>query len=130
MINQASNTDAVQELLAVERAWTQAHLAGDRTTLERLMAEDYIKIQPDGTVVDKAQNLAAYQPESRFWELAEGDEYDVRIYGDTALVIGRWRARGENQGVRFDYAARFLSLYVRRTGQWQLVAEQSTEIRQ
>jgi hypothetical protein len=33
-----------------------------------------------------------------------------------------------NRGVRFDYRARFLSVYMRRDGRWQMVAEQSTEI--
>jgi ketosteroid isomerase-like protein len=121
--------EATLAVLAVERAWTQAHLAHDLATIERLMADDYAKIQPDGSVIGKAEALASYEPENRFWELAEGDEYDVRLYGDTAVVIGRWRARGENGGVRFDYAARFLSIYVRRNGQWQMVAEQSTDIR-
>jgi hypothetical protein len=46
-------------------------------------------------------------PEERAWEVAEGDEYDVRVYGDTALIIGRWTARGVNHGVHFDYQARF-----------------------
>jgi uncharacterized protein (TIGR02246 family) len=122
--------EVVAEVMAVERAWTQAHLQGDFTTLARLMAEDYVRIQPDGSVAGKAASLASYVPEERTWELAEGDEYDVRVYGDTALVIGRWRARGVNHGEHFDYAARFLSVYVKRDGQWQMVAEQSTELRE
>jgi hypothetical protein len=44
------------------------------------------------------------------------------------VVIGRWTARGVNHGVQFDERARFLSVYVRRGGGWQLVAEQSTEL--
>ena len=121
--------DLVQEVLTVERAWTDAHLRGDVQTLEAIMAFDYVKIQPDGSLSDKPATLASYQPEQRAWELAQGDEYDVRIYGDVAVVIGRWTARGINNGQRFDYAARFLSIYVRRDGRWQMVAEQSTDIR-
>lgn len=32
----------------------------------------------------------------------EGDEYDVRVYGDTALVSGRWAARGVNRSEAID----------------------------
>jgi ketosteroid isomerase-like protein len=120
--------ETAAEVLATERAWTEAHLRGDVATIARLMAPDYTKIQPDGSVVRRAEALASFVPEERAWEVAEGDEYDVRVYGDTALVIGRWTARGINHGVRFDYRARFLSVYVRREGAWQMVAEQSTEI--
>jgi len=120
--------DAVQEVLAVEHAWTEAHLRGDVQTLEEIMAFDYVKIQPDGSLSDKRTTLASYQPDQRAWDVARGDEYDVRVYGDTAVVIGIWTARGINNGQPFDYAARFLSIYVRRAGRWQMVAEQSTEI--
>jgi ketosteroid isomerase-like protein len=121
--------DERAEVLAVERQWTAAHLHGDVAAIERIMAEEYIRIQPDGSVAGKAAVLAAYQPDRRHWDHAQGDEYDVRIYGNTALVVGRWTARGVNNGQAFDYAARFLSVYVRRNGDWQMVAEQSTEIR-
>jgi ketosteroid isomerase-like protein len=120
--------DLVQEVLTVERAWTDAHLRGDVETLEAIMAFDYVKIQPDGSLSDKTTTLASYQPDQRAWDVARGDEYDVRVYGETAVVIGRWTARGHNDGQPFDYAARFLSIYVHRDGRWQMVAEQSTEI--
>jgi ketosteroid isomerase-like protein len=121
-------SDSAAEILAVERAWTEAHLQGDVATIARLMGHDYVKIQPDGSVISRDEALPGYVPEERVWEIAKGDEYNVRIYGDTALVIGRWTARGVNRGVRFDYRARFLSVYMRRDGRWQMVAEQSTEI--
>lgn len=121
--------DPTQEILNVERAWTDAHLHGDVQTLEEIMAFDYVKIQPDGSMSDKRTTLASYQPDRRAWDVARADEYNVRIYGDTAVVIGRWTARGINNGESFDYAARFLSIYVRRNDRWQMVAEQSTEIR-
>jgi ketosteroid isomerase-like protein len=116
------------EVLAAEHAWTTAHLHSDLETITRLMAEEYIKIQPDGSVVRRAEALASFVPEQRTWEVAQGDQYDVRVYGDTAVVVGRWSARGLNHGQHFDYQARFMSIYVRRDGTWQMVAEQSTEI--
>lgn len=120
--------DAEAEVMRVERAWTDAHLRGDFETIARLMADDYLKIEADGSVSDRAATLAKYTPETRYWEQAEGDEYIVRVYGDTALVLGRWKARGVNNGQDFDYAARFMSVYVKRGGEWQMAAEQSTEI--
>ena len=120
--------DRIQEILAVEQAWTGAHRAGDVAVIARIMAEDYVRIQPDGSVAGRAATLAAYDPAQRAWDAAAADQYDVRVYGNTAVVIGRWTARGTNHGERFDYAARVLSVYVFRDGAWQMVAEQSTEI--
>src|SRR5437762_12028592 len=95
-----------EQVLAIERMWTNAHLRGDVATIAYLMADDYCKIESDGSVSDRAMTLAKYTPETRYWDQAEGDEYIAHVYGDTAIVIGRWRARGVNSGDRFDYAAR------------------------
>lgn len=120
--------DSIEELLAIEREWTAAHRNGDFATMERLMAEDFVKVLPDGSLADKAAVLASLRDEHRWWDFAAGDEYDVRVLGDAAVVIGRWRARGSNNGRPFDYAARFSSVYVRRDGRWLMLTEQSTTI--
>lgn len=119
--------DAAQGM-TIEHEWTKTHLRGDVETPARLMADDYLKIEFDGCVSDRAMPPAKYLPGACYWEKAQGDEYNVRVYGDTALVIGRWTARGMNHGTRFDYTARFLSVTVKRAGRWQMVAEQSTAI--
>ena len=119
---------AMAEVLAAEQAWTTAHRQLDLVAIAQLMADDYVIIRPDGRVEDKAAALADYTKAQRNWEVAESDQLDVRVYGTTAVVIGRWQARGVNNDQRFDYAARFISLYVQRNGRWQVVTDQSTEI--
>jgi ketosteroid isomerase-like protein len=120
--------DRVQEVLAVEHAWTGAHLHNDVPLIARLMDDSYHKINSDGSVMNRAVALAGYAPEERFWERAEGSEYHVQLLGEVALVIGLWTAKGMNRGKPFDYQARFLSVYVHREDGWKMVAEQSTEL--
>lgn len=118
----------IDEVLQAERAWVEAHRQLDLAAIDRLMAEDYTIIRPDGSVVGKAEAMASYASGTREWETAEGDDYHVRVYGQTAVVIGRWRAKGVNAGQAFDYAARFTGVYVKREDRWQIVADQSTPI--
>jgi len=120
--------ELIREVLQVEREWVEAHRQLDIATLDRRMADEYKHIRADGVVVGKAEDLASYQTGDRYWEFAESDEYDIQLYGETAVLIGRWRARGVNAGERFDYTARFISVYVRRDGRWQMVAAQSTPL--
>lgn len=120
--------EKINAVLAAEQAWVAAHRELNPRTLAALMAEEYKSIQPDGSVIDKAAELASYQSGDRFWEFAESDEYQVEMLGDTAVLIGRWRAKGINAGVRFNYAARFMAIYVQREGHWQIFAAQSTPI--
>jgi ketosteroid isomerase-like protein len=123
-----TDVNLINEVLQAERAWVEAHRRLDVAALDRLMAEEYKHIRADGVVVGKAKDLTSYQTGDRYWEFAESDEYDVQVYGHTAVLIGRWRARGVNAGERFDYAARFISVYIKRGGRWQMVAAQSTPL--
>lgn len=120
--------EVLQEVIQAEKAWVNAHRRLDIDALERMMADDYKHIRADGVVVGKAEDLASYQTGDRYWEFAESDEYDIQVYGQTAVLIGRWRARGMNAGERFEYTARFISVYVKRDGRWQMVAAQSTPL--
>lgn len=125
-MNQEQQT--VQAILQAEQAWTAAFLHLDLDTIDQLMADDYTIIQPGGVVLGKAETLASLRSEQRQWASAVSDDHHVRVYGDTAIVIGRWTAKGVNHGVAFDYQARYTAVWVKRTGRWQMVADQSTEI--
>jgi len=119
---------AVERVLRAEREWLLAHLRVDVDALDRLMAPDYSQIDDRGRVVGKEQVLASFRSGERAWEEAHSDEHDVRIYGDIAVVTGRWRARGTNAGQPFDYAARYVSVWVEHDGEWRMVSDHSTPI--
>lgn len=118
----------IDEVLAAEEAWTQAHLETDIETLDRLMHRDYTIIKTDGSVWDKETALASYVPGKRDWTEAGSRDHRVRIYGDTAVVIGVWKAKGVNNGEAFDYSARYVSVWVKEEDRVQMVSDQSTEI--
>lgn len=119
---------AIQEVIATERRWVEAHRQLDLAVIEEIMAEDYTQIRSDGSVIGKAQALASYASQTRHWDQADSDQYQVRIYGDLAILIGRWIGQGENDQEAFDYTARFLAVYKKTTAGWKLAADQSTTI--
>lgn len=85
------------------------------------MAPDYLRVDAEGRCVGREQVLASFRSGERGWEEARSDEHRVRVYGDTAVVVGRWRARGTNAGQSFDYAARYVAAWVSRGGRWRMV---------
>ena len=118
--------DAVEQVLVAEHEWLLAHLHLDIPALERLMDSDYLQIDAGGAALDKEQILASFRSGERHWDEAHSDEHHVRVYGNTAVVVGRWRARGENAARPFDYQARYVSVWVLRAGGWRMVSDQST----
>lgn len=125
MNNPTTDTAAIIE---AEQAVAAAHLTLDIATIDRLLHANYVIVQPGGAHETKAQTLASLTTGERYWDLAESDDLEVRLYGDTAVVTGRWRGRGRNGDVHFDYCARFLSTWVREAGEWRNVAYMATEV--
>lgn len=120
-----AETKLINEVIATERSWVRAHLELDIDTLASILSDSYRQIQTDGSVTGKEDLLESYRSGDRKWEVAESDHYDVYLYGETAVLIGRWRGVGENAGESFDYRARFLAVYALEAGGWKLAADVS-----
>ena len=95
------------------------------------MSPDYVQIDARGRVVGREKVLASFRSGERNSDDAHSDDHRVRVYGDVAEVVGRWRARGTNAAGRaFDYAARYVAMWARHEGEWRMVSDQATPIAQ
>ena len=121
--------DKIQRtIIQAEERLAGASLHLDLAVFEELLHPDYVIVQPGGLVEGKVETLASLASDRRHWQVARSDEMDVRVYGDTAVVIGRWTGKGQNGEQPFDYQARFLSVWVKDGPVWRNVAFQSTPI--
>jgi ketosteroid isomerase-like protein len=120
--------EAQQAIIEAEEHLAAASLNLDLSVFEQLLHPDYVIVQPGGIVENKAETMASLASDTRHWQVARSDEMEVRVYGDTAVVIGRWTGKGQNGDEPFDYQARFLSVWVKENRQWCNVAFQSTPI--
>jgi ketosteroid isomerase-like protein len=118
----------VEEVLIAEERWVKAHLETKVDVISELMNPDYTIIKPEGSIWDRKTALESYVPGKREWSEAGSSDHIVNIYGDTALVIGVWKAKGVNNGTPFDYQARYTSLWVNENGNLRIVSDQSTDI--
>src|SRR5688500_3122179 len=87
--------DDFNAVVQAEHQLAAAHLQLDLKTIEHLLHPDYVIIQPGGKLETKAEVLASYNTDTRHWDTALVDQLDIRLYGDTAIVVGRWRASGQ-----------------------------------
>ena len=121
---------AEREVLQVEEERIQALLRGDTVALEYILAEEFISTESSGKVSTKPEFIAAFKRDGIGFESFEIEENNVRIYGETAIVIGRYsnRMRARDATPAPLIHARHLRFYVKRSGLWLLVAHQATEI--
>jgi len=106
--------------------WAAAELRGDTTSLERLLADDFIAVGPRGFMLTREQWLSRHDSGSLTYESFEWDEVQVRIHGDAAVMIGREAARGRYADGDFRYEIqdqfRATLVFVEEQGRWLLLS--------
>ena len=63
-------------------------------------------------------------------ESGKSDDVKVRVYGNTAVMTGRFTAKGKFRDKSIDIRERYTAVWVKREGRWRLVAEQGNLIKQ
>jgi hypothetical protein len=108
-------------LVELQHALARAWVAGDRGTIERVIAPDWTTTGPDGTVRTRAQVLGeVFDTHVHGIQKIIIDAIDVRLFGEAAVVSEHARL-GRVAGHRYDVRIRFTDVFV-SAGQWQAVA--------
>ena len=116
---------SINELMETERRWVQAHRDLDLAVIGEILDEEYARIEKDGSTSRKSDVVASYSSGQRHWDVAEGSDYTVQVFDDTAVVVGIWRGVGVNHNQAFDYRARFVAIYIRRADGWKLFRDET-----
>ena len=108
--------DKVRQL---DNLWNEGYQHRDTSILSSVLADDWVAFTPDNKVVTKKQLLEAVptNPEARL----EFDEFDVHVFGDTAITKGRLTANQMDGQVRQQ---RFIRVYAKQDNEWKAVAAQ------
>jgi ketosteroid isomerase-like protein len=132
------NIRAEREVRELEAQLSRAVVAGDRGLFDRVLAGDFTHTSHSGQFKTRAEWMAEDKVDSRqgkpqagkaTYEAFDVDDLAVRIYGETAVVTGRSTPKGrtaKGEPIRGQY--RFLRVWVKRGGSWQVVAFQGTRI--
>lgn len=114
------------ELTNLEKAFSQAIVSNDAKAVEAFLAADWVIIDPDGGVIDKARFLDVIASGALIHEMMESEDFQVRVYGETAIVTALTRTRGKFMGQDFSTHERVTDVFVRQDGRWQCVLSQLT----
>ena len=111
-----------ERLRMLNEQYVRASLAGDVEWYRAHLADEFVCIESDGSVLDKNAFL---QMTAKGSDLAEYrlDEVEVRFYGEVALVrcTGSWTAKNGAPGM-----SRYVDVYVQSGDDWKAVSAQIT----
>jgi len=80
-----------QALIKIQHDWAEARMKGDSSYTQRLEAENCTVVWPDGSIVNKREDLKSMTGDIVFTEF-KVDDLQVRLYGDTGIVVDRARS--------------------------------------
>lgn len=102
-----------------EAEWAESVATGDVTAVERILADDFVGIDPKGRRYTKNEMIAETRDGPKFFVSNHLNEVKIRFYGNTAVAQGSesWVKRNGEHG-RFVWTDTWLL----RDGQWQIVA--------
>jgi ketosteroid isomerase-like protein len=115
-----------EELLKLENEFARAATNNDADALDRILADDWIIVDPDGSIIDKARFLGVIKSGVLSHELMESTDLRVRLYGNTAVVTGLTITKGKFMGQDFASCERATDIFVKQTDGWECVFTQLT----
>jgi ketosteroid isomerase-like protein len=111
-----------KRLLDAREAVWRAYFAGDHATLEKLIPEETIAIEPGDntwsnrqTILDGAAQFA--KSGGKLLKL-EFPKTEIQVYGFTAVVYSNYAYELETGGQRINQSGRVTEVFVLRKGQW------------
>ena len=112
---------AEEELLKLEKEFTEAIVRNDLESIGRLVTDDWIIIDPKGEIVDRARFFEVIKSGTLSHEMMESQDFRVRVYGDSAVVTAVTRTKGKFMGQEFSTRERATDVFVKRDRRWQCV---------
>ena len=117
-----------ETLMALERTWASAVMTHDAAPLEGFLADDFTQTSETGEVRGREETIARAASSAAVFSSGGLEDMRVRLYGDVAVVTGRFAAEGRSGDEPFTVNVRWTDTFVRRDGRWLCVASQSSSV--
>ena len=108
-----------------EADWADLAVHSKPGVIERILADDYVGVNSDTVVRDKAKMIAlANEKPSGTYVSSKLDYVDYRHFGDTVIAQGGESLQRKDGGP--DYRLIWTDVWLWRRGKWQVVASQDS----
>jgi len=116
------------DILQLEAEWAKAIQSRDTAVMERLLAPEYVGVDPAGVAASKAQEIAMFKGgDLKFDSIVTGQQ-KVKVYIGGVIVTGTSSVKGKfkDQDISGEY--RFIDIFERKSSGWQVVYSQLTKV--
>jgi ketosteroid isomerase-like protein len=102
-----------------ESDWAESVVTNDMSVLERILADDFVGVDIDGSHYSKTDAIKDYRTKPSEFASNHLNEVQIRFYGDAAVAQGSesWKKKDGTPGTFF-----WTDTWIKRGGKWQVVA--------
>ena len=123
------NAGTEKTVTDLEQQWLKSQLTNNTDLLEPLLADGFTNTSSAGKLSNRAEAIA----EAKATKYTSVDYVDLKVmvFGDTAIAIGTFRAKGTDpSGKPLDAKERFTDTWTKMAnGKWQCVASHQSPIK-
>ncbi len=112
------------KIIALENLWNQMQLNHDADAMGKMLDEDFVFTDYDGTVMSRAQFLDSIRDISYQLTVEVSENMKLHRHGDTVVVTGATREKGTYKGKPYQHQGRFTDTWMKKNGQWLCIASQ------
>lgn len=122
------STTVRTKIVALEKAWNQAQKLGDAHALNDILDDEIVLVGDDGSEQNKREFLATITAMNPQEQQVSPQSIEVHVFGDTAVAIGVFRAKGVERGKPYTRQERFIDTWISKDGKWVVVAASATPV--
>lgn len=124
------------ELIRIEREWANAGKTHNAEPVKGFLADNAVMIYPDGTTATKADEIRTIESGAITVDSFEMLDPKVTVIdADAAFISGRsvikngkYAVPGQKKPIDISGEYRFLDVYGKRDGKWQVLASQTVKV--
>ncbi len=118
---------ARREVLAAQQHFYEAYRTCNEQEMATLVTDDLLYVFSVGFMhKGKAEFLKSLEPAGCGWDVLQVDVDEVSIFGDTAILVGKFRYKGKN-AAPVDANLMAMQVFVKRNGRWLFAANATSE---
>jgi len=121
-----------EEIRKLENERLRVYQQGDKEGFDRIVAPRFTMTHSDGSVFERAQEMAIIKPAppDKPYPPLVVEDARINVHGDAAVMTGLLLEKSQGGGRTQTVRLRFTNTYIKREGRWQIAAGQLTRLPQ
>ena len=123
----AASAEAVKkQITALDQQLNDAAVQGNVKFFSKIMSEGYVGVAPNGMILGQSLIAAHYQAGTLRYESVVNSDIDIKVHDNCAVLTAISAVKGHDGDTDLSGVYRIMRVFMKRNGDWQIIAFQAT----